>query len=89
MVKPKLGSTLVTPTEFFSLWSSFTNDFKDIWKRQQQRIIKQRLALIWCTVVCAVCCDVVCCSVLWCAVMWCAVVCCGVVCCGVMCCGVI
>ncbi|KAK3581849.1 hypothetical protein CHS0354_009737 [Potamilus streckersoni] len=42
-VKPKPGFNVVTAEHFFSLWASFCKDFKDIWKREQQRIIKQRI----------------------------------------------
>ncbi|XP_012522925.1 formin-2 isoform X2 [Monomorium pharaonis] len=39
------GSTLETaePYDFFNLWLSFCRDFKDIWKREQQRIRKERI----------------------------------------------
>ncbi|XP_063240371.1 protein cappuccino isoform X2 [Bacillus rossius redtenbacheri] len=30
------------PKEFFALWSQFCTDFKDIWKKEQQRIIKEK-----------------------------------------------
>ncbi|KAL4238472.1 riboflavin kinase [Mactra antiquata] len=42
-VKPKSGDKVVTPEYFFSLWCSFCQDFKDIWKREQQKIIKQKI----------------------------------------------
>ena len=41
-VKPKCGDKVVTPEFFFSLWQAFCQDFKDHWKREQQRIIKLR-----------------------------------------------
>lgn len=31
------------PKEFFASWITFCSDFKDIWKKEQQRIIKQRV----------------------------------------------
>jgi len=31
------------PKDFFSLWSSFASDFKDVWNREQQRIFKENL----------------------------------------------
>ncbi|KAL0113159.1 hypothetical protein PUN28_012381 [Cardiocondyla obscurior] len=39
------GSTLDTaePYDFFNLWLGFCRDFKDIWKREQQRIRKERI----------------------------------------------
>ncbi|KAL3874749.1 hypothetical protein ACJMK2_037720 [Sinanodonta woodiana] len=42
-VKPKPGFNVVTAEHFFSLWATFCKDFKDIWKREQQKIIKQRI----------------------------------------------
>ncbi|KAJ8309312.1 hypothetical protein KUTeg_014186 [Tegillarca granosa] len=42
-VKPKQGDKTVTPEYFFSLWSAFCGDFKDLWKKEQQRVIKQRI----------------------------------------------
>nr|CAD7594706.1 unnamed protein product [Timema genevievae] len=32
----------VDPKDFFFLWSPFCTDFKDIWKKEQQRIIKEK-----------------------------------------------
>ncbi|EEB20117.1 formin 1,2/cappuccino, putative [Pediculus humanus corporis] len=29
--------------EFFSIWAPFSNDFKDIWKKEQQRLIKEKM----------------------------------------------
>lgn len=39
------GSSLETaePYDFFNLWLGFCRDFKDIWKREQQRIRKERI----------------------------------------------
>uniref|UniRef100_T1JJV2 FH2 domain-containing protein n=1 Tax=Strigamia maritima TaxID=126957 RepID=T1JJV2_STRMM len=31
------------PNDFFSVWISFCNDFKEIWKKEQQRILKKQL----------------------------------------------
>ncbi|XP_053384577.1 formin-like [Mercenaria mercenaria] len=42
-VKPKSGDKEVTPEYFFSLWCTFCQDFKDNWKREEQKIIKQRI----------------------------------------------
>ncbi|GFO35602.1 formin-2 [Plakobranchus ocellatus] len=42
-VKPKGGDKKVTPEHFFSLWLSFCSDFKDIWKKEQQALVKLRL----------------------------------------------
>jgi formin 2 len=28
--------------DFFALWSPFCSDFKDIWKKEQQRLIKEK-----------------------------------------------
>lgn len=45
-VKPKPGEgPLVSPKEFFGLWLSFCQEFKDLWKREQQRISKERVDL--------------------------------------------
>ncbi|KAK7504877.1 hypothetical protein BaRGS_00003905 [Batillaria attramentaria] len=43
VVKPKQGDKEVTPEYFFSLWHAFCQDFKDHWKREQQRIVRLRL----------------------------------------------
>ncbi|XP_043267190.1 uncharacterized protein [Venturia canescens] len=42
------GATLDTadPKDFFLLWLSFCKDFKDIWKKEQQRIRKERIETI-------------------------------------------
>ncbi|CAL1536956.1 unnamed protein product [Lymnaea stagnalis] len=42
-VKPKHNEKVVTPEHFFSLWLSFCSDFKDIWKKEQQNIMKVRI----------------------------------------------
>ncbi|XP_022329894.2 uncharacterized protein LOC111128535 isoform X2 [Crassostrea virginica] len=42
-VKPKSGEKEVTPEYFFSLWSSFCHDFKDLWKKEQQYVAKLRI----------------------------------------------
>ncbi|XP_069704100.1 formin-2 isoform X2 [Periplaneta americana] len=41
---PKGGteSGEVDPKDFFALWSPFCSDFKDIWKKEQQRLIKEK-----------------------------------------------
>jgi hypothetical protein len=41
-VKPKSGDKVVTPEHFFSMWLSFCQEFKDNWKKEQQRIAKLR-----------------------------------------------
>lgn len=41
-VKPRSGDKEVTPEYFFSQWSIFCQDFKDQWKREQQRLTKIR-----------------------------------------------
>ena len=40
--KPKTGESEVSPKDFFSLWSVFCSEFKDLWKKEQQRIMKQK-----------------------------------------------
>ncbi|GFR65042.1 formin-2 [Elysia marginata] len=42
-VKPKSGDKKITPEIFFSLWLSFCTDFKDIWKKEQQALVKLKL----------------------------------------------
>ncbi|ESO02023.1 hypothetical protein HELRODRAFT_65173, partial [Helobdella robusta] len=42
MVKPKPAESSVSPKDFFSLWFSFCQDFKDIWKKEIQKILKER-----------------------------------------------
>jgi hypothetical protein len=41
-VKPKSGESEVTPEYFFYLWLQFFQDFKDLWKRELEMLIKQR-----------------------------------------------
>ncbi len=41
-VKPKQADSAVHPKDFFTLWVGFCTDFKDLWKREQQRVIKER-----------------------------------------------
>ncbi|CAH0393562.1 unnamed protein product [Bemisia tabaci] len=42
--KPKSGSqeSDISPKDFFQLWVSFCSDFKDIWKVEQQKMIKEK-----------------------------------------------
>lgn len=40
ILKPKPPDITVTPEYFFSLWSSFSNDFKNAWKRETQKLMK-------------------------------------------------
>ena len=42
---PKKNSEL-DPKEFFTLWSSFASDFKDVWNREQQRIFKETYVVV-------------------------------------------
>ncbi|KAK9506911.1 hypothetical protein O3M35_008760 [Rhynocoris fuscipes] len=43
--QPKGGVKLteVTPQDFFPYWGPFCSDFKDIWKKEQQKIVKEKL----------------------------------------------
>jgi formin 2 len=41
-VKPRPGESQVTPEYFFSLWVTFCQHFKDAWKRETQKLNKQR-----------------------------------------------
>lgn len=41
-VKPRTGDSEVTPEYFFSLWVTFGQHFKDAWKRETQKLVKQR-----------------------------------------------
>ncbi|CAH1408134.1 unnamed protein product [Nezara viridula] len=43
--QPKSSMKLeeVSPQDFFPLWGPFCSDFKDLWKKEQQRIIKEKL----------------------------------------------
>jgi len=40
--KGKSNLADVAPKDFFPLWSPFCSDFKDIWKKEQQRLIKEK-----------------------------------------------
>ena len=42
-IKPRSTDTEVTPAYFFSLWGAFTQDFKDAWKREIQKLAKAKL----------------------------------------------
>ncbi|KAL5009280.1 hypothetical protein ScPMuIL_014861 [Solemya velum] len=42
-VKPKQGEKVVSPETFFAHWFGFCADFKDLWKKEQQRIAKEKL----------------------------------------------
>ncbi|CAC5400490.1 FMN2 [Mytilus coruscus] len=42
-VKPKSGDKFVTPEYFFSSWSSFCGDFKQMWKKEQQKVLKIKI----------------------------------------------
>ena len=46
-VKPKPNEEKVSPKDFFSMWTSFCDDFKNLWKREQQRVIKERLVDVY------------------------------------------
>lgn len=41
-IKPKPGDNEVTAEYFFYLWLKFCQDFKDLWKRELQRLAKQK-----------------------------------------------
>ena len=41
-LKPKPGETEVTPEYFFLLWLRLCQEFKDLWKRELQKLSKQR-----------------------------------------------
>jgi len=43
MPKAKKAGELCSPTDFFQPWSAFCHDFKEIWKNEQQRILKENL----------------------------------------------
>ncbi|XP_078590263.1 uncharacterized protein LOC144870284 isoform X2 [Branchiostoma floridae x Branchiostoma japonicum] len=42
-VRPRPGDTEVTPPYFFSLWTAFCRDFKDIWKKEQNKHAKKKV----------------------------------------------
>jgi hypothetical protein len=44
-MKPKTGENEVLPEYFFSIWFSFCFDFKEAWKRESQKLTKQRFVL--------------------------------------------
>ncbi len=41
-LRPKTGENDVEPNYFFSLWFTFCTDLKDAWKRELQKLSKQR-----------------------------------------------
>ncbi|KAK2193295.1 hypothetical protein NP493_16g12001 [Ridgeia piscesae] len=42
-IKLKPGEKVVYPKDFFGLWKNFCVDFKDYWKTEQQKVLKERL----------------------------------------------
>ncbi|XP_048125569.1 formin-2 [Alosa alosa] len=42
-VKPKAGEKEVSPSTLFSVWHEFSSDFKDLWKRENKLLLKDRL----------------------------------------------
>ncbi|XP_053093449.1 formin-2 [Pangasianodon hypophthalmus] len=42
-VKPKGEEKEVSPNTFFSVWYEFSSDFKDLWKRENKLLLKERL----------------------------------------------
>ncbi|KAL0964500.1 hypothetical protein UPYG_G00324700 [Umbra pygmaea] len=44
-VKAKAGEKDVSPNTMFSVWLEFSTDFKDIWKKENKLILKERLKM--------------------------------------------
>ncbi|XP_054610797.1 formin-2-like [Dunckerocampus dactyliophorus] len=42
-VKAKSGEKEVSPNTLFSIWYEFSSDFKDLWKKENKAILKERL----------------------------------------------
>ncbi|XP_062376360.1 formin-2 [Sardina pilchardus] len=42
-VKPKAGEKEVSPGTLFSVWHEFSSDFKELWKRENKLLLKDRL----------------------------------------------
>ncbi|ROL45270.1 Formin-2 [Anabarilius grahami] len=42
-VKPKAGEKEVSPNTFFTVWHEFSSDFKELWKRENKYLLKERL----------------------------------------------
>ncbi|KAK2843803.1 hypothetical protein Q7C36_012018 [Tachysurus vachellii] len=42
-VKPKGEEKEVSPNTFFSVWVEFSSDFKDLWKKENKLLLKERL----------------------------------------------
>ncbi|XP_077482147.1 formin-2 isoform X2 [Stigmatopora argus] len=43
LVKAKAGEKEVSPNTIFSIWYEFSSDFKDLWKKENKAILKERL----------------------------------------------
>ncbi|XP_028325224.1 formin-2 isoform X2 [Gouania willdenowi] len=41
-VKPKAGEKEVSPNTLFSVWHEFSTDFKELWKKQNKLMLKER-----------------------------------------------
>uniref|UniRef100_A0A3Q2Y8H8 FH2 domain-containing protein n=1 Tax=Hippocampus comes TaxID=109280 RepID=A0A3Q2Y8H8_HIPCM len=41
-VKAKAGEKEVSPNTIFSIWYEFSSDFKDLWKKENKSILKER-----------------------------------------------
>ncbi|XP_038159134.1 formin-2-like isoform X2 [Cyprinodon tularosa] len=42
-VKPKAGEKEASPNVLFSIWHEFSSDFKELWKKENKTILKERL----------------------------------------------
>lgn len=41
-VKPKAGEKEASPNVLFSIWHEFSSDFKELWKKDNKTILKER-----------------------------------------------
>lgn len=53
-VKPKAGEKEVSPNTFFTVWHEFSSDFKELWKRENKYLLKERWGCLCYRCVCLI-----------------------------------